>query len=482
MTIYNRDINNIKFSKVANDDFLLTNVEQLLKEEVLLSLINKHKTEQLPRLIMLEDYYLNRNTDILTDKRRVTDLSDKSDHRAVHNYAKYVTRFIVGYLTGNPISITHKDEKTNEAIANLNVTNDADATNSDLALNLSIYGRAYEIVYRDKNDVDKFKVLDSKNTFVVYDNTLEKKIIAGIRYYIVKDNDNLPVQKIEVYTVDRIFYITTKSGKFLAIDSIKHYYNDVPIIEYLNDQFKQGDFENVISLIDLYDSAQSDTANYMTDINDAMLAIVGNVEIDGDDAHKFRQANMVHIKPNINSNGSDSNAEVKYIYKQYDVNGAEAYKTRLQRDIHKYTNTPDLTDENFSGVQSGESMKYKLFGLEQVRSIKERLFKKGLMGRYKILFNNLNLTSVYNYDYTKIEITFTPNLPKSLSEFIEAFNALNGGVSEQTRLKLLPIIENPNDEIKKMDNERKKLREESDHSSFELPITHIKEMTDSYDR
>ena len=116
----------------------------------------------------------------------------------------------------------------------------------------------------------------------------------------------------------------------------------------------------------------------MTDINDAMLAIVGNVEIDGDDADKFRQANMVHIKPNVNSNGSDSNAEVKYIYKQYDVNGAEAYKTRLQRDIHKYTNTPDLTDENFSGVQSGESMKYKLFGLEQVRSIKERLFKKRL--------------------------------------------------------------------------------------------------------
>ncbi|MGZ2416164.1 SPP1 family phage portal protein [Staphylococcus caledonicus] len=71
------------------------------------------------------------------------------------------------------------------------------------------------------------------------------------------------------------------------------------------------------------------------------------------------------------------------------------------------------------------------------------------MKRYKILFNNLNLTGVYNYDYTKIEITFTPNLPKSLSESIEAFNALNGGVSEQTRLKLLPIIDNPNDEIKK---------------------------------
>ena len=69
----------------------------------------------------------------------------KSDHRIVHNFAKYVSRFIVGYLTGNPITILHKDENTNDKIVGLNDLNDADAVNSDLALNLSIYGRAYEM-------------------------------------------------------------------------------------------------------------------------------------------------------------------------------------------------------------------------------------------------------------------------------------------------------------------------------------------------
>lgn len=43
MTIYTQEINNTKFSKTANNDFLISNVEQLLKEEVLLSLISKHK-------------------------------------------------------------------------------------------------------------------------------------------------------------------------------------------------------------------------------------------------------------------------------------------------------------------------------------------------------------------------------------------------------------------------------------------------------
>ena len=36
-----------------------------------------------------------------------------------------------------------------------------------------------------------------------------------------------------------------------------------------------------------------------------------------------------------------------------------------------FTNTPDMTDENFSGNQSGEAMKYKLFGLEQRTAIKK---------------------------------------------------------------------------------------------------------------
>lgn len=41
---------------------------------------------------------------------------------------------------------------------------------------------------------------------------------------------------------------------------------------------------------------------------------------------------------------------------------------------------PDLTDTNFSGVQSGEAMKYKMFGFNQMTAVKQRLFKKVLCG------------------------------------------------------------------------------------------------------
>ncbi len=192
----------------------------------------------------------------------------------------------------------------------------------------------------------------------------------------------------------------------------------------------------------------------MTDLNDAMLAIVGNVDIDGDDAMKFRQANMVRVKPGITGNGGEGHADVKYIYKQYDVGGAEAYKTRLENDIHKFTNTPDLNDENFGGVQSGEAMKYKLFGLEQKRATKERYFKQSVIRRYKLLLNNKNIEGAKKHNYLDTTVTFTPNLPKAIKESVEIFNNLNGGVSEKTRMSMLPFIDDPEEELKQMKKEQ----------------------------
>lgn len=461
-----------KFHKAANEIYRVNTADEVNKPDILRDLVNKHKENQVPRLEVLESYYAGNNTEILKGERRKD--HDKADHRAVHSYAEYVSQFIVGYLTGNPVTYTHTDEETQDKIYQLNDLNDVDAINSDLALDLSIYGRAYEIVFRDEEDNDRFLPLDPKNTFVVYNNEIDKKVVAGIRYYKKPvHDDSEPTELIEVYTKDKIQYIEIYDGELNSIEEVQHYYNDVPIIEYVNNKFMKGDFESVLSLIDLYDSGQSDTANYMTDTNDAMLAIVGNVDLDSDEAKEYKDANMVIIKPELNANGSESNADVKYIYKQYDVAGSEAYKSRLQNDIHKFTNTPDLNDENFSGTQSGEAMKYKLFGLEQVRATKERMFKKGMLKRYKLLFNNINLEGmdVDRHTYWDMQITFTPNLPKALKESVDIFNSLAGGLSERTRLGLLDIIDDPDAEIEQIKKEELERLDESDRREYGSDFT-----------
>jgi SPP1 family phage portal protein len=452
-----------RFSKEANIQYTFDSADELIKDSSELSAILKHHIEhQRPRLNVLDDYYLGENTTISAANRRKEE--DKADHRAKHNYAKYVSNFMQGFLVGIPIAVQHKDKTTQEKVDDINETIEDAALNADIVLDLSIYGRAYELAHRNQHDQTKVYLSSPLETFLIYDNTIEKNIIAAVRYFSVGYGDS---QKIKVlfYTDKRIYtYYTSNMGDYnLKLEGdTEHPFNEVPINEHSNNRFRQGDFENVLDLIDLYDAGQSDTANYMTDLNDAMLKIVGNLELSPEEAKKMKQANIIFLKPAAdNAEGKEGKVDADYIYKQYDVAGSEAYKGRLQTDIHKFTNTPDLNDENFSGQQSGEAMKYKLFGLEQIRINKERLLKRSLNRRYKLINNVMHLASeAAKGEFEGLTYKFTPNLPKSTKEAVDMFNALGGELSQETKLKTIPmIVESPEEELKQIESERAQQRQ-----------------------
>lgn len=448
------DISKQRFSDEANIQYTYPDAASLLENTAQLEkYISHHKQHQRPRLDTLDDYYEGNNSGILIGKRRREE--HLSDHRAVHNFAKYVTQFIQGYLTGIPLKTVYPVDEMDEKLKDINRLNDADAHNSDLVLDLSIYGRAYELLYRNSRDENRFTLTSPLKTFVIYDDTVEAEPIAGVRY--INDPFEEDLTNVYVYTTDKIVHYTMENdGSLKHVDDKQNYFDGVPIIEYSNNRFRQGDFEDVLSLIDLYDSAQSDIANYMSDLNDAMLVIIGDLDIDVDKAKKQKEANLLMLQTETSVEGRSSQASADYIYKKYDVSGTEAYKDRLQNDIHKFTNTPNMNDEKFAGAQSGESMKYKLFGLEQKRSIKERLFKRSLRQRYRLLNNIMTTASEGGFDVNDIVITFTPNLPKSVKDEIAMFNELGGELSDETKLSLLSIVENPVEEMQRIEAERPK--------------------------
>ncbi len=64
----------------------------------------------------------------------------------------------------------------------------------------------------------------------------------------------------------------------------------------------------MIPLIDLYDAAQSDTANYMSDLNDATLVISGDLNLrkySVKDMIDMKRANMLLLSNGINPDGSE---------------------------------------------------------------------------------------------------------------------------------------------------------------------------------
>lgn len=455
----------LRFHRESRMRYRINNVEELFENEhkVLREFLEHHKNIQRPRIQELYDYSEGNNHTISIQQRRSE--QDMADTRIIHNFGKSISVFKQGYLVGKPIQVEYEDgeenSSTDEILKEIAKVNSFHDLNRMLVLDLSKVGRAYDLVYRSMEDVTKVKRLDPLNTFVIYDNTLEDKMLAGVRYYSVGLSDNKK-HFIDVYIKDVIYKCQMIEGVITELAIEPHMFNDVPITEYLNTAEGMGDYESELSLIDSYDAVQSDTANYMTDTSDAILAIFGQVafpdDVLGDNKkqieymRKMRRARLLQLKPPVDINGTEGKVDAKYLYKQYDVNGVESYKKRIVNDIHKYTNTPDMTDTNFSGVQSGEAMKYKLFGLEQARVDTQSLFEKSLKRRYQLIANIGDyVKELTDFDISKLKITFNPNLPKALEETINAFKSLGGMVTNETAMRLTGIVDDPKKEQELLD-------------------------------
>lgn len=455
----------LRFHRESRMRYRINNVEELFENEhkVLREFLEHHKSVQRPRIQELYDYAEGNNHTISIQQRRSE--QDMADTRIIHNFGKSISVFKQGYLVGKPIQVEYEDgeenSSTDEVLKEIAKVNSFHDLNRMLVLDLSKVGRAYDLVYRSMEDVTKVKRLDPLNTFVIYDNTLEDKMLAGVRYYSVGLSDNKK-HFIDVYIKDVIYKCQMIEGVITELAIEPHMFNDVPITEYLNTAEGMGDYESELSLIDSYDAVQSDTANYMTDTSDAILAIFGQVafpdDVLGDNKkqieymRKMRRARLLQLKPPVDINGTEGKVDAKYLYKQYDVNGVESYKKRIVNDIHKYTNTPDMTDTNFSGVQSGEAMKYKLFGLEQARVDTQSLFEKSLKRRYQLIANIGDyVKELTDFDISKLKITFNPNLPKALEETINAFKSLGGMVTNETAMRLTGIVDDPKKEQELLD-------------------------------
>ena len=440
-------------------------IEQILNDTgLLVAMAHHHLQYQVPRLDILEQYYLGNNTMIIQGQRRRE--LDKSDHRVRHAFAGIISDFINSYVLGNPVKVTDlfpSEEQSPfiEIINDFNQANDINAHNLEIGKDQNNMGRAFELLQRTEQDQDRIYRLDPREVFMIYDRTVRTRVIGACRYYRINEFDaHNPKYVVELYTPTSIYYyrpadITTI--KKLTLESVEaHAFGGVPIIEYRSDRFRMSVYEKQLSQIDAYDAAQSDTANYMTDFNDAILVLEGRIK-NADNAEymkKMRDANIMILLPEDDYDGRSGAVKASYLTKSYDVAGVEAYKTRLRQDIFNFAQVPDLSDSAFAGQQSGEAMKYKMFGLQQKRNDKELFLSKGFRVRYKLLENLKREVREFTGEQSQLDFKFTPNMPKAYLDELHLFTQAGGQVSQQTKLSLLSFIDDVDQEMENIEGEQ----------------------------
>ena len=418
--------------------------ETEINEKVIKWIIEKHKEEK-DRISNLREYYNNNNSVIMN--REYKDLN-KPTNKLAHPFASYITNMAVGYFLGKPVAYNSEDATLLERLNEIFKYNDEADNNTTLAKYSSIGGYSVELLYVDEDAMPRFIALPGDEVAIVYDNTLEENILCAVRYF----EEEIPGEgrtktTINVYTKELIqIYELTDDEINKVNEDVPHFFGDVPVSVYLNNDEMYGDFEKVKSLIDAYDQAQSDTANDFEYFTEALLVIKGVTIKDEDNNLDFKNNRVIEFA------GSEGDAH--YLIKDINDSALENYKNRLVEDVHKFTQIPNLTDEKFAGNVSGESMKYKLMGLENITGIKEAKFKKGLMRRIELLCNFLNISTNDVTSYTDIHPVFTRNRPQNETELANMVKGLYGILSDETLISRLPFIENAREEIEKRNSEK----------------------------
>lgn len=408
---------------------------------------NYYRKHELPKLQKLYDYY-NGKHEILNKKDRTT---DKVDAKVVSGYASYITTIATAYFLGKNIS--YKADENNKEFDKLKeylATEEEQKCNFELALNCSIFGKAYELIYIDNLKEIRQKALDTRDVFVIKDSTIDRNIIGAIRFDIEKITATEQKITLEVYDKK---YVTTYAYRAFDNFDIKnlenlgepiskklHGFKGVPIVEYLNNKVSKGDFENVISYIDAYNTAISTSLDDLTDFSDAYLVMENMQGTDEEDIEAIKKNRVIL---------TSEDGKVYWLTKQVNDTYSQNIKNRINDDIHKFSFTPDMGDEKFSGNTSGVALEFKLLPLEQLGAQKEMYFKDSLNKRLQLMIDYLDL----NIKPKELQKVFTRNLPRNIKEISEVMKNLKGLVSDETIISLFPGVEDASIELEKMKKE-----------------------------
>nr|DAX38134.1 MAG TPA: PORTAL PROTEIN [Caudoviricetes sp.] len=421
--------------------------EKNIKKELVVKLIREHE-KQLPRFKKLKKYYLGEH-DILSKQRA----KNKPNYKPVCNHAKDIADTSTGYFMGNTISYSNSEDTDIDELLIAFDNAEVDESDHDNALDMAIYGVAYEYVYaRENENILDIKSLEVENTFIVYDDSIEQQPLFGVYYFKRKENKADTETYQAVIMTKQFVYSIVLEGKEKGVISEKpvpHNMGDIPIIEYKNNKYSIGDFEQQIGLIDSYNSLTANRINDKEQFIDSILVLYGaRLGDDEEESIKAMESLAEHKLLELHPE-----ARAEYLSKTLNENEVETLRNAVKQDIYTFSHIPNLTDENFAGNSSGVAMEFKLLGLEMITKIKQRYYVKGLKKRIKLFANYLGLTQIA-IDANSIVPHFSRSLPKNLLEISQIVSNLDGKVSQETLLSQIPFVEDPMSEIEKVNEEK----------------------------
>lgn len=438
-------------------------------------LVDTHTRKIAPKFRKFQRLYEGRHKIL---NRKKTD-ENKPNNKIVNDFFGQIIDNTVGYFLGNPVILNYTEparEKTQvevdpndvgvdlgqmedtavqDALDKICIENDKDDLFIEWGKEAMIKGLSHLLVYQNEESKTKLMRLSPEDVILVYKNSSTKELEYAIRLYDIDTEDtDRTTHYAEVYSATKVelFKATDTVGAgvnrrdFAAYEFVEektHIYGRIPIITLYNNEEQMSDLEKIESLVNDYDKVLSDVSNEFEAFRNAYL-MLKNMTVGKGNLDRLKSEAIIEVM---------ENGDVKFITKQIQTEALENHLNRLEKNIYKFSQVPDLSDENFAGNLSGIAIRFKLFGLETKCIIKERKMEKAIRDLVRVLAVPLRVLTGHEVDVINLKVEFTRNVPNNLTEIVDTVTKLDGKVDKETLLSLLPFIDNPKEVLEKMEQE-----------------------------
>lgn len=431
-----------------------------LTDQEILDYMNYNINVNSLRYAKNEAYFRGKNTKIIEQTDRETGMPD---NRIPVPYARKIGMAVKNYLFSKDAVYTSPDKNYMATLNDVFYVNSHFTKSSKIGEDIIVNGVSYKIFYMDVLDgalFPRYTVIEQTEGVPIYSMDIEPVLIAFIRYYKINDISKKTVTtSIEVYYSDVIARYDYSKGTLVPKKEDRHDFKKVPVVVYGGDIILSV-FEPVIPLIDAVDIILSSDLNEIQRFELLYLVLVGDkLPDDPAEVEKMVKRRIFELS---------ENAQMSFLEKHIDSAFNMSLLDKIIELIHSMSGVPDFASKDFA-AESGIALEYKLIGFEQVASEIEAIFIQGEMdsidlinsltakneGLLKGLFNRFVFWRK-NPDKT-VDIELMRNLPQDTKARLEEAVLMGTiGVSKETILDYVPMVEDVEEEMKRIEEQGKK--------------------------
>jgi len=416
-----------------------------INKELIVELVGELRSKR-SGLFLYQQYYEGKH-DIV---RSYAMQEARSNIKVVCNFPKKFIEEEISYTLANPVNyISSNDDVTVLDNIDLAFSTWEKVHNIELLKQALIFGEAYELNYINQEGEFRAAVYSPRDMLIVENETVDKSVIIAIHLFTKNSLDD--TEFLDVYIGKRIYHYEVDLGyeyglKELGEDS--HIFNGVPVSVCKANLESMSMIDDIKTLNDSYNNVLSDLVNEVSDFRNAFLTIVG-AELEKDDVGRLKEEGIIQIP---------KDAKVDFLIKNINDSFVQGLLTTLEKKIYQMASHID-TNEKIQANTSSLALRSRLISLENKCSLLQAMLEMTIRERLKRFFAFLKVQSGVDYDYRRIKLKFTSNVPTDLAVTAQVITQLQNTISQETALSLLPFVENPKLELERYLKEQERYGE-----------------------